>query len=106
MVAFSAHLLPHLEVILTGKHRPLPKQCRKGAGGGQEARVRFSMGKQELFINKAATPNPTPSFQYSKLWSWEMVINNLDKTTTKCSPEKPFLENLTRSTGIVLESKD
>lgn len=51
MVGFSPHLLPHLEVILTGNKDFSPNSM----GRGQEARVRFSMGKQEeLIINKAA----------------------------------------------------
>lgn len=97
--AFSPHLLPHLEVILTGKHGLLPKLC----GEGQKERVRVSMGKQELINNKAATHSHSQfSVNYGP-GKWLLKIQT--KTTTKCSLENPFLENLL-SIGTVFESKD
>lgn len=63
-------------------------------------------GETGAIYQGTSHPTPTtPGFQYNKLWSWEMVAKNLDKTTTKCSLENPFLENLI-STGIVFELRD
>lgn len=50
-------------------------------------------------------PAPTYRFQYSELWSLEMITKNLDKTTTKLSLEKPLFRKAD-FTGIIFELKD
>lgn len=79
---------------------------REEAGGRQEPRVSVVLhGETAAIDQQICQPTPTPSFQYRKLCSWEMIIKNLDKTTAKHSLENHFLENLI-STGIVFELKD
>lgn len=99
----SLHTSSHFLEVIRKDFSPL---CSKGAGDGEEARLCAVLQRETgASYQQTSHPTPTPSFQYSKLWSWDMIIKNLDKNHKKTQPGKSFLENLL-STGIVFELKD
>lgn len=75
---------------------------REGAGYGQEARLcAVLQGETGANWSTNKPPHSHPRFN-SQLWSWEMIIKNLDKTHNKTQPGKPLFRI---STAIVFELK-
>lgn len=82
------HTCSHFLEVIQKDFFPL---CSKGEGDGEEARLCAVLhGDTGAIYQQTSHPTPTPSFQHSKLWSWDMIIKNLDKTTIKHSLENPF----------------